>query len=63
MADAGNTPAHETARLEAALDRIARFRPRGAARPLPDHSKADLARRLDALISDLRQVLGRDSTD
>ena len=64
IAEAGNTKADEAARLEAALERIARSRP--AARPgnpPADANTADLARRLDTLIAELRTVLGRDSAD
>ena len=63
MADAGRTRTDEAARLEAALDRIALARPRLHARSAPDQGTAELARRLDALIAELRQVLGRDSAD
>ncbi len=57
--------ADEAARLEAALERIARAA--GGLRPLPDspptHANATdariLAARLDALIADLRSVLGQ----
>ena len=55
MADSGNTAMDETERLEAALARIAlaRRRPGDAA----------LATRLDALIAEVRSVLGRDAAD
>jgi hypothetical protein len=64
MAEAGTTKADEAARLEAALDRIARLQ---AAHPAAETASAKdsaaLARRLDTLIADLRAVLGRDSGD
>ncbi len=73
MADSASTGPDETARLEAALARIAQARPRGhrpspaqpdqptAIRPAPDN--AALAARLDALIAELRTVLGCSSSD
>ena len=63
MADAGKTRADEAARLEAALDRIARAKPRASQAGPADPNRAALARRLDGLIAELRQVLGRDSAD
>ena len=64
MAEDGNTMADEAARLEAALERIARSRSQATAGHAPAPSgTADLARRLDALIAELRTVLGRDSAD
>ncbi len=63
MADAGKTAAQEAARLEAALDRIARTPSHGPPVGSSKATTADLARRLDALIAELRQVLGRDSAD
>ena len=55
MADSG---VDETARLEAALARIARARrPESGAAP----GGEALAARLDALITELRSVLGRDA--
>ena len=59
--------ADDTARLEAALNRIARHRARPAA--LAGAAAGDaaflpaLAARLDTLIADLRAILGRDSAD
>ena len=61
MDEAGHTRADEAARLEAALERIALSRPAcvpGLA--APSAGTTDLARRLDALIAELRSVLGRD---
>ena len=61
MADPGD----EAARLEAALTRIAQARP-SLKRPSAGEAgldKAALASRLDALITELRGVLGRDSAD
>ena len=64
MADGANNQPDDTARLEAALNRIARagYGPvqGGAAGPA---NKGDLAARLDVLIAELRAVLGRDSAD
>ncbi len=61
MADAGTTKADEADRLEAALERIAR----GRAGMVAGRTTAasDLPARLDALIAELRSVLGRDSPD
>ena len=60
MADSGSSGVDETARLEVALARIARARrPAGAA----GTDGAGLAARLDALIAELRSVLGRDPGD
>ena len=64
MADTGESGTDETARLEAALARIARARPQAAdpsSAASPDRQA--LAARLDALIAELRSVLGRDSAD
>lgn len=76
MADAGNLKADETARLEAALERIARAKLSFTdAPPTSSHQsgsappgnavgrQAELAHRLDLLIAELRTVLGRDSGD
>jgi len=52
--------AEETARLEAALERIARARARRAGQPATPATVA-LAARLDALIAEIRAVLGKDS--
>ena len=60
MADSGSSGVDETARLEAALARIALARrPDGTA----GAETSGLAARLDALIAELRSVLGRDSGD
>jgi hypothetical protein len=56
MADGTHTRADEAARLEAALDRIARSKPGATSAPTPP--QRDLAARLDALIADLRAALG-----
>ena len=62
-ADSGETGVDDTARLEAALVRIARARrPAGGAAPAGIDNAA-LTARLDALIAELRGVLGRDSGD
>ena len=66
MAESGEFGCDETARLEAALTRIAHVRVRGdAAVPRPEAApdRRVLAERLDALIAELRSVLGRDSAD
>ncbi len=66
MADGANNQPDDTARLEAALTRIARAGYGDAAargsdrRPTENH---ELAARLDVLIAELRAVLGRDSAD
>ncbi len=59
MADCG---VDETARLEAALGRIARARPKAGGLSAGPGNAA-LAARLDVLIAELRSVLGRDSSD
>ncbi len=60
MADAGTSKADAADRLEAALERIAsRF---GHA-PSQAPAAPELSARLDALIAELRSVLGRDSAD
>jgi hypothetical protein len=72
MADADVTGESEAARLEAALARIARAATsRAPAAASPDAGRAPMPRietreiksRLDALIIELRSVLGRDSSD
>ena len=64
MADAGTTISDEAGRLEAALDRIAQARTTPSpGQPATGDTNALLARRLDALIAELRAVLGRDSAD
>ncbi len=65
MDEAGKTRADEAGRLEAALERIARSRPTAATGQTTASAAdtADLARRLDALIADLRSVLGLRSAD
>ncbi len=63
MADPEHIPVHEAARLEAALERIARAGPRAARDGCAEASRVELTRRLDALIAELRQVLGRHSAD
>ncbi len=52
----------DAARLAAALERLARLRP---ARLTPEAGgdTADLARRLDALIAELRGALGKEAAD
>ncbi len=62
MADGADNQPDDTARLEAALDRIARAggSPGAASRPADGR---ELAARLDVLITELRTVLGRDSAD
>ena len=59
MAGAGKPQADEADRLEAALERIARRANPAAGEAVP----SDLPARLDALIAELRAVLGRDSAD
>ena len=61
MADLEQTDDPDAARLEAALARIARARPPAQAAPAPGNDEAK--HRLDALITDLRAVLGRDSPE
>ena len=66
MADGANQQPDDTARLEAALTRIARAgygvaSARGS-EDRPTENRA-LAARLDMLIAELRAVLGRDSAD
>ena len=62
MADSGGSGLDETARLEAALARIARARqPEGGV--AAGANGTVLAARLDALIAEIRSVLGRDSAD
>ena len=56
--ESGVSGVDETARLEAALARIARAR-----RPPAATGDGALAARLDALIAELRSVLGRDPGD
>jgi hypothetical protein len=55
----------DAARLAAALERLARLRPAGASGHAhagrPD--MAELARRLDALITELRGALGKEAAD
>ena len=58
MDDAGAAKADQADRLEAALERIASSRAQKAGDP---GAASDLASRLDALIAELRSVLGRDS--
>ena len=60
MADSGNSGTDETARLEAALARIARARKAAGPALAADQDRQALAARLDALIGELRAVLGRD---
>jgi hypothetical protein len=52
----------DAARLAAALERLARLRPAGLT-PEAGRGTADLARRLDALIAELRGVLGKEAAD
>jgi hypothetical protein len=62
MADRVGTGQEETARLEAALERISRAGARHpAASPAPPDPQ--LAGRLEALIAEIRAALGRDSGD
>ncbi len=63
MADAGSTKTDEAARLEAALERIAQNRTRAGRPAETGGHTAEIARRLDALIVELRTLLGRDSAD
>ena len=64
MDEAGHTRTDEAARLEAALERIALSRPASVpGQTAASADTADLARRLDALIAELRSVLGRDGAD
>lgn len=64
MAEAGKPKADEAARLEAALERIARSRSAALPGQAPAaENTAELARRLDGLIAELRAVLGRDGAD
>jgi hypothetical protein len=62
MAEERATGQEEAARLEAALDRIWHA---GALRPSVAHAQgtAELASRLDALITEIRSALGKDSAD
>jgi hypothetical protein len=58
----------ETARLEAALDRIWHAGTRRTASDAPSpappsQDQAELARRLDGLIAEIRTALGKDSAD
>jgi hypothetical protein len=62
MADVVDSGADETARLERALERIARVRRRPAASS-DSAVTAALATRLDALIADLRAALKKDGAD
>ncbi len=64
MADGTSNQPDDTARLEAALNRIARAGC-GPASSAASHGvdKSELAARLDVLIAELRAVLGRDSAD
>lgn len=62
MAESGSSGLDETERLEAALARIARARSNAGALPASTDN-ATLAARMDALIAELRSVLGRDTGD
>jgi hypothetical protein len=59
MADGSAHGMDDAARLEAALDRIARARPKPA-RSAETADTAALAQRLDALIAELRGMLKKD---
>ncbi len=64
MADAGSTRVDEAARLEAALERIARRRAGvQAGEAASGTDTVELARRLDQLIAELRAVLGGDPAE
>ncbi len=63
MADSGSSGVDDTARLEAALARIARARRPERTAPAGGGDNAVLSARLDALIAELRSVLGRDQGD
>jgi hypothetical protein len=63
MADHWSHGTEDAARLEAALDRIGRFRRSPAAPNASSPPVADLAHRLDALIAELRAALGTDAAD
>ena len=66
MADGADNQPDDTARLEAALIRIARAGGQAAVSGSASSRPADnrkLAARLDVLIAELRAVLGRDSAD
>ena len=63
MAEPGSSGVEETARLEAALARIARARRPDGPTQADGTDRAMLATRLDALIAELRSVLGRDQGD
>ena len=60
MAETDAAASDEAARLEAALERIARHRQPASDEAGASFDKAGLARRLDTLIAELRAVLGRD---
>ncbi len=58
MADHWGQVTNDAARLEAALERLGRLRPPHPPEIVPTPSTADLASRLDALITELRAALG-----
>jgi hypothetical protein len=60
MADTRSSGTDDTARLEAALNRIAKAR---APVATPGIDTSAIAGRLDALIAEIRAVLGKDPVD
>jgi len=53
----------DAARLEAALNRLARLRPPRPPESYPTPAAAELAGRIDTLIAELREALGKNTAD